>query len=203
VLQEALGYSPLEAGMSLFPITIIMLVFSARAGALAQRIGPRIPMTLGPLGVAGGLLLMVRIAPGVSYAAGVLPALLVFSAGLALTVAPLTATVLAAADARHSGVASGVNNAVARVGGLMAVAAVPLVSGFAPGHAVGAHALVTGFHRTTTAAAGLLLLSAGLSWAFIRTDVLGASTPDDATPISDREPCFHCAADAPPLTTSA
>ncbi|HEY4376131.1 MAG TPA: MFS transporter [Acidimicrobiales bacterium] len=203
VLQEALGYSPLEAGMSLFPITIIMLVFSARAGALAQRIGPRIPMSLGPLGVAGGLLLMVRIAPGVSYAAGVLPALLVFSAGLALTVAPLTATVLAAADARHSGVASGVNNAVARVGGLMAVAAVPLVSGFASGQEVGAHALVIGFHRTAVAAAALLVLSAGLSWAFIRTDVLGASTPDDATPIADREPCFHCAADAPPLTTSA
>lgn len=203
VLQEALGYSPLESGASLFPITIIMLVFSARAGALAQRIGPRIPMSLGPLGVAGGLLLMVRISPGASYAAAVLPALVVFAAGLALTVAPLTATVLAAADARHSGVASGVNNAVARVGGLVAVAAVPLVSGFAPGHRVAAQALVTGFHRTAMAAAVLLALSGGLSWAFIRTDVLGAATPDDATPIDEREPCFHCAADAPPLTTHA
>ena len=87
VLQQALGYSPLEAGAATFPITVIMLTFSARAGALAQKIGPRWPMTLGPAIIAVGLVLMTRIEPGRSYAAGVLPALLVFSAGLALTVA--------------------------------------------------------------------------------------------------------------------
>ncbi len=203
VLQIALGYSPLEAGVSLFPITIIMLLFSARAGALAQRIGPRLPMTLGPAVVGAGMLLMIRIEPGVSYASGVLPAVLVFSAGLALTVAPLTATVLAAADSRHSGVASGVNNAVARVGGLLAVAAVPLVAGINPARDVAAKTLVSGFHTTMVAAAGLVLTGAVLAFTFIRTNVLEAATPDDTTPIAERDPCFHCGVGGPPATVHA
>ena len=89
VLQLALGYSPVEAGAATFPITAIMLAFSSSAGALAQRIGPRWPMTIGPLAIACGLLLMIRIEPGRSYAAAVLPGVLVFACGLALTVAPL------------------------------------------------------------------------------------------------------------------
>jgi EmrB/QacA subfamily drug resistance transporter len=198
VLQIALGYSPLEAGVALFPITIIMLFFSARAGALAQQIGPRLPMTLGPVVVAVGMLMMIRISPGISYASGVLPAVLIFSAGLALTVAPLTATVLAAADARHSGVASGVNNAVARVGGLLAVAAVPLVAGIDPAKDVARHTLVSGFHTTMVAAAGLVLIGAVVASAFIRSNVLDAATPDDATPVGDLEPCFHCSVGGPP-----
>ncbi|MCU1453810.1 MAG: transporter [Acidimicrobiales bacterium] len=203
VLQEGLGYSPLAAGTSLLPITIVMLLFSARAGALAQRIGPRIPMSLGPLIVATGLALMVRIRPGAGYVSTVLPAVLVFAAGLALTVAPLTATVLAAADARHSGVASGVNNAVARVGGLLAVASVPYVAGFHPGSAVTGTALVTGFHRAVLAAALLVAAGGLLAWAFIRADVLEAGTAEDPTPLDEREPCYHCGADAPPLTVHA
>ncbi len=203
VLQVGLGYSPLEAGVALFPITVIMLVFSARAGALAQRIGPRLPMTLGPAVVGSGMLLMIRISPGRSYGSAVLPAVLVFSAGLALTVAPLTATVLAAADARHSGVASGVNNAVARVGGLLAVAAVPLVAGINPARDVAAATLVSGFHTTMVAAAGLVLTGAVLASAFIRSDVLEASTPDNPTAVEDREPCFHCGVSGPPATVHA
>ena len=116
-LQISLGYSAIEAGAATLPMTVLMLLFSARSGALAQRIGPRIPLTLGPLVIAVGLLLMTQIDPGDSYVTGVLPALIVFGIGLTLVVAPVTATVLAAADSRHSGIASGINNAVARVAG--------------------------------------------------------------------------------------
>jgi len=153
VLQRSLGYSPLAAGASLFPITVIRLVFSARSGALAQRIGPRLPMTVGPAVVGVGLLLMNRVQQGASYATSVLPAVVVFGCGLALTVAPLTATVLAAAEARHSGITSGVNNAIARVGGLLAVASVPVLTGFDPARRVSPQTLVDGFHSTAIIAA--------------------------------------------------
>ena len=198
VLQLALGYSPVEAGAATFPLTAIMLVFSARAGELAQRIGPRWPMTIGPLLIACGLVLMVRIEPGRSYVEVVLPAVLVFASGLALTVAPLTATVLASADAQHSGVASGVNNAVARVGGLLAVAAVPLVAGFEPG-GVSSDDLVDGFHTSLWWAAGLVVLGAIIAFTNVRSSVLNATTPDDDLPIDQRRARFHCASDAPPL----
>lgn len=128
-LQEGLGYSALEAGSAMLPVTLLLLVLSARAGRLAQRTGPRLPMTVGPLVAAGGLLLLSRVGPGSSYAADVLPAVVVFGIGLALTVAPLTAAVMAAVEERHLGVGSGVNNAVARVAGLLSVALLPLVSG--------------------------------------------------------------------------
>ena len=106
-LQISLGYSPIAAGAASLPVTLLMLLLSARSGALAQRIGPRIPLTVGPLVIAAGLLLMTRIDPGDSYVSSVLPAVIVFGLGLTLVVAPVTATVLAAADSRHSGIASG------------------------------------------------------------------------------------------------
>jgi EmrB/QacA subfamily drug resistance transporter len=124
-LQLVLGYSALEAGSALFPVTALMLVLSPRTGALAQRIGPRIPMTVGPLIVALGLLLFARIDEGGTYFGTVLPAAIVFGLGLSLTVAPLTAAVLGAVEDRHVGIASGVNNAVARLAGLLAVAVLP------------------------------------------------------------------------------
>ena len=96
-LQISMGYSAIEAGAASLPITLLMLLFSARSGALAQRIGPRIPLTVGPLVIAAGMLLMTTIDPGDSYVTSVLPAVLVFGAGLTLVVAPVTATVLAAA----------------------------------------------------------------------------------------------------------
>jgi EmrB/QacA subfamily drug resistance transporter len=199
VLQDALGYSPIEAGASMFPTTLIMLVFSARSGALAQRIGPRWPMTLGPMIIAAGMLLMTRVEPGAHYATGVLPGIVVFAAGLALTVAPLTATVLAAADAEHSGIASGVNNAVARVGGLLAVAAVPLIAGFDPAKAVAPSTLVSGFHTALIGAAVLTAIGGVVSFAAIRSNTLAVATPDDPTPIDERHPNYHCGPDAPPL----
>ena len=128
-LQVVAGFPPLAAGMALLPVTVIMLVLSARAGALAGRIGPRTPMTLGPAVCAVGLLLLSRIGAQAAYTTDVLPGVIVLGLGLSLTVAPLTATALASAQDRHAGVASGVNNAVARTAGLLAIAILPLASG--------------------------------------------------------------------------
>jgi fucose permease len=124
-LQVALGYSALAAGASLAPVTLMMLLLSSRAGALAQHIGARVPMTVGPLIIAGGLFLFTAISPGRSYLTTVLPAAIVFGLGLSCTVAPLTATVLASVDDAELGVASGVNNAASRLAGLLAVAVLP------------------------------------------------------------------------------
>jgi EmrB/QacA subfamily drug resistance transporter len=124
-LQFALGYSALEAGASMMPVTILMLALSSRMGALSQRIGPRWPMTVGPLVVAVGTWMFTWIHPGTSYTTTVLPAAAVFGLGLAITVAPLTAAVLAAIDETRLGIASGVNNAAARLAGLLAVAVLP------------------------------------------------------------------------------
>ncbi|MBW3574020.1 MAG: MFS transporter [Actinobacteria bacterium] len=204
VLQRALGYRPLEAGLATLPITLVMLAFSSRAGALAQRIGPRLPMTVGPLLLGAGLVLMVRVGPGTGYVASVLPAVLVMAAGLTLTVAPLTATVLAAADVRHAGVASGVNNAVARAGGLLAVAAVPLVAGIDPSRMVPPAELVEGFHRAMVVAAGLTAGAGALAWTTIRADVLAeAEVPAGEAPLDQRRPCLHCGASAPPQRVHA
>ena len=128
-LQVVSGFAPLPAGVALLPVTALMLLLSARAGALSTRIGPRLPMTIGPLLCACALVLLSRIGVGASYLGDVLPAVVVLGLGLSLTVAPLTATALAAAQDRFAGVASGVNNAVARTAGLLAVAVLPLVSG--------------------------------------------------------------------------
>ena len=128
-LQIALGYSALEAGIALLPVTLIMLALSSRAGALAQRIGPRLPMTVGPLIVGAGLLLLGQISPSDGYWTAVLPGAIVFGLGLSLTVAPLTAAVLGAVDEHHLGVGSATNNAVARLAGLLAVAVLPGLAG--------------------------------------------------------------------------
>ena len=145
-LQQDLGYSALEAGSAMLPVTVLMLLLSSRAGLLAQRIGPRLPMTAGPLVAGAGLLLLSRVAPGTTYLTGILPAVVVFGLGLSLTVAPLTAAVMAAVEERHLGVGSGVNNAVARVAGLLSVALLPLAAGLSgvdpggPGFADGVRA---------------------------------------------------------------
>jgi hypothetical protein len=127
-LQEAAGYTALEAGLSLLPLTVITFALSRRFGALADRIGPRPFMGFGPIIAGAGLLLMLRINIDADYVTQVLPGVLVFGLGLAMTVAPLTATVLAGAPAHHSGIASGVNNAVARVAGLLAIAVVGAIA---------------------------------------------------------------------------
>ena len=164
VLQGPLGYTPLQAGLATMPITLAMLLLSARAGALAERIGPRIPMTVGPLLVAASLLLMTRIEPSSSYVTDVLPGIVVFGLGLSLTVAPLTATALGAVADEHAGVASGVNNAVARTGQLLAVASIPIIAGFAPGAAIDAAELLDGFHRVLRFGAVAAVAAAVVAW---------------------------------------
>ena len=128
-LQQVSGYTPIQAGSALIPMTIVMLLLSTGAGRLAQRIGPRLPMGLGPIVAGGGLALLTRVGPDADYVADVLPGVLVFGLGMAVTVAPLNVTVLAAAGAERAGVASAVNNAVARVAGLLAVAVIPVAAG--------------------------------------------------------------------------
>lgn len=128
-LQVATGWSATRAGVALLPATALMLLLSASSGALAQRIGPRLQLTVGPLLTAAGLLLLARIGEDASWLTDVLPGAVVFGLGLVTFVAPLTATVMAAADPDHVSVASGVNNAVARAAGLSALAVVPVISG--------------------------------------------------------------------------
>jgi EmrB/QacA subfamily drug resistance transporter len=126
-LQQVGGYDALTAGLALSPVSVVMFVLSRRIGALATRLGPRLFMGLGPIIGALGLLLLLGLDRSVDYVGELLPGLLVFSVGLSITIAPLTSTVLNSVDERHAGAASGANNAVARVAGLLGIAAVGAV----------------------------------------------------------------------------
>jgi EmrB/QacA subfamily drug resistance transporter len=130
-LQQVAGYSPLEAGLATTPISVVLFALSPRFGALSVRLGPRLPMSIGPITAGVGLLLLDRAGTTAPYVGTVLPAVLVFGLGLAATVAPLTATVLESVDEHTAGIASGVNNAVARVAGLLAIA---IIGAFVAAH---------------------------------------------------------------------
>jgi EmrB/QacA subfamily drug resistance transporter len=197
-LQQVLGYSPLQAGVATLPVTALMLVLSARAGQLADRRGPRLPMTIGPLGIAVGLALLSRVQADATYFGTLLPALIVFGLGLSLTVAPLTATVLAAADARHAGMASGVNNAISRGAGLLAVAVIPGLTGLT-GHAYRDPAVFArGFRAAMLISAALAAAGGILAWFLIRNDVPGRA---DAYPAAKLDRRHYCAVDGTPLAT--
>jgi EmrB/QacA subfamily drug resistance transporter len=195
-LQTVAGFSPLAAGTALLPVTAVMLVFSARAGALAGRIGPRLPLTFGPLLSACGLLLMLRVDSDTSWPLDVLPAVLVFGAGLALTVAPLTATVLDAAPDRFAGSASGVNNAVARAAGLLAVAVIPGIAGIRGADYTDPVAYDAGFRVAIMIAAGLLVAAAALAFAVIRRRPAADATAPNRVRIEDY---VHCGVTGPQL----
>ncbi len=198
-LQISMGYTPIEAGAATLPVTGFMLVFSARSGALAQRIGARIPLTVGPLVIAAGLLLMSRVSPGDSYLTAVLPAVVVFAIGLTLVVAPVTATVLAAADARHAGIASGINNAVARVGGLLAVAVLPLVAGITGDAFYDKSSMTHGFQVAMLAGAALAAAGGILAWLTISSEVLhDEPEPEDASRRESHEQ-YSCPVNGPGL----
>jgi EmrB/QacA subfamily drug resistance transporter len=202
-LQTVAGFSPLAAGSALLPVTVVMLLFSARAGALAGRIGPRLPCTLGPLVAAGGLLLMLRVDATTSWLLDVLPAVLVLGAGLALTVAPLTATVLDAAPDRYAGSASGVNNAVARAAGLLSVAVIPGLAGIRGADYTNPVAYDAGFRVAIVIAAGLLVAAAALAFTLIRRS---APTPEAEGIAASRvriEDCLHCGVSGPQLHPAA
>ncbi len=175
-LQTVSGYGALAAGAAFVPMTLVMLLLASWGGRLGMRIGPRVPMTFGPVVMAVGVLLLLRIGPDVSYVLDVLPGVLVFGLGLALMVASLTATVLAAAPEEHAGIASGVNNAVARTGSLLAVAALPLAVGL-HGAEYADPAVFDDAYRTAMVINAALLVARGLvSWLTIRNDVLRADS---------------------------
>ncbi|MFJ8209609.1 MFS transporter [Streptomyces sp. NPDC096033] len=189
-LQVVSGYSALGAGAALLPTTVLMLLLSARAGALGERIGPRIPLTVGPLVCAAGMLLTLRVGPQASYVGDVLPAMAVLGLGLAALVAPLTATVLAALDPGRAGLASGINNAAARAAGLIAVAALPLLAGMGPDAYLSAGAFDAAYGRAIAWCAGLMVAGAALAWATVRSPSPGACHPECRT---------SCAVGSPPL----
>jgi EmrB/QacA subfamily drug resistance transporter len=160
-LQQVAGYSALESGLTTVPMTIVIFALSRRFGALADRYGPRAFMGAGPLISAGGILLLLRVGMDSSYVVDLLPALLVFALGLSLTVAPLTATVLADADEHDAGIASAINNAIARVAGLVGVSVLGVVvAGTLGGETFAANAeSVRAFHQVVVICA--VLVAAG------------------------------------------
>ncbi|HEY9525285.1 MAG TPA: MFS transporter, partial [Thermopolyspora sp.] len=187
-LQVSAGFSPIAAGSAMLPVTLLMLVLSAPAGQLAKRIGPRPPMTVGILLAGAGFVVLSGIGPGSSYLVDVLPGVVLFGLGISAAVAPLTATVLAAASERHAGVASGVNNAVARTGSLLAVAAIPPLVGLTGAAFESARVFTEGFHTAMLTCAAMMGLAALITVVTITDDVF-------------REPRrhTHCTVDAPPL----
>jgi hypothetical protein len=202
-LQVVAGFEPLVAGSSLLPITVLMLLLSARAGGLAERTGPRLPMTVGPIVCAGGLLLLARIGAGASYLRTVLPGVAVLGLGLSMTVAPLTATALASVDERHAGVASGVNNAVARTAGLLAVAVLPLAAGLGHGTLTDPSTLAPVYRTAMFLCASLLVAAGAIALVTIPskaavprrpTETGRPSAPPRTSPVR-----VHCAVAGPPL----
>jgi predicted MFS family arabinose efflux permease len=162
-LQQLDGYKALTSGLALIPITAVMFVLSPRVGRLSMRYGPRLFMGVGPLVAAIGLVAMIRLKPGFSYWLELFPPVIVFSIGLSMIVAPLTATVLADADESDSGIASGINNAIARVAGLLGIAGVGVA-------AASAHTELNlhGFRVAMTITAALVAFGGAIGLAGIR-----------------------------------
>lgn len=199
-LQQVAGYSALAAGAALLPVTGLMLVFSARAGHLAELIGPRLPMSVGPLVMAVGMLLFLRLDTDAAYLTTVLPAVVIFGAGLTLTVAPLTATVLAGVPERHSGIASAVNNALSRGAGLLAVAVLPLAAGMSGASYRDPTVFADGFRTAIMICAVMVGAGGLLAAALIRNRL---ETGETACPESATARHYHCAVDGPPIERGA
>ncbi|GAA4460934.1 MFS transporter [Phytohabitans houttuyneae] len=180
-LQNVAGFSALGAGASILPATLLMLAGSSWSGALATRLGPRPQLTAGPLIAAAGLLLLRQIGPDANFWTDVLPGTVVFGVGLTLLVAPLTTAVLGAVDDEHAGVASGVNNAAARAGGLLAVAALPLLVGLSGTAYENPDELTAGFRGAMLWCAGLLAAGAVLGLVLVHR-------PSQAQAPGSREP---------------
>ncbi|MGW0465308.1 MFS transporter [Streptomyces sp. NPDC003027] len=190
-LQVVSGYSALGAGTALLPTTVLMLLLSAKAGEVGERIGPRIPLTVGPLLCAAGMLLMLRVGEDASYPRDALPALLVLGLGMTVLVAPLTATVLSSVEVSRAGLASGINNAAARAAGLLAVAALPMLAGMGPEAYRSAAEFGETFRRAMPMCAGLLVAGAVLAWATVRAPVAAAECHPGCR--------VHCGVTSPPL----
>ncbi|MFF4901979.1 MFS transporter [Streptomyces sp. NPDC001068] len=180
-LQVVAGYSALAAGTALLPSTVLMLLFSARSGALADRIGPRLPLTVGPLLCATAMMLMLRVGEHANYLTDVFPAVVVMGAGMVTLVAPLTASVLASVDTARAGIASGINNAAARAASLIAVAALPLLAGMGPEAYRSAVRFDAAFDRAMPICAGVLVAGSALAFALVRKPAPGCVRPECRT----------------------
>ncbi len=200
-LEQVSGYSALQAGISLLPVTAIMLVLSARSGALAARIGPRLQMSVGPFVIAAGLALFARIGPSGDYLTEVLPAVLVWGLGLAINVAPLTSTVLGAVSAQHAGSASAVNNDVARVAGLIAVAVLPAAAGLSGTSYLHPPEFSAGFRIAVFISAGLCVLG-GLQAALTIRNPRKAEVPGKPLAPAPAPAALHCCLDGPPAAAA-
>ena len=185
-LQVSAGWSALASGTALLPATLLMLVGSARSGRLAARIGPRPQLVLGPLLLAAALLVLSRLDAQADWLTDVAPGAILFGLALVAFVAPLTASVMGSVDDAHVSTASGVNNAVARTGGLLAVALIPAVAGLTT--ASGAAEVTDAFRTAMWLTAGLAVLAAVVS-------AVGLKRPEAEPSARD----FHCAVDGPPL----
>jgi EmrB/QacA subfamily drug resistance transporter len=208
-LQVVAGFSPIASGVALIPVTLLMLALSARAGSLAQRIGPRLPMTVGPAIAAVSLVMLSQVGEGANYWTDVLPGSIVLGLGLSATVAPLTAAALGALEVRHAGLASGVNNAVARAAGLLAIAALPLVVGLSGSDYEEPAEFVQGYEAAMLICAGLLLIGAVLAWLTVRntvqladTTAAAGTTTEAACREQPAEGGHYCGVDAPPLESA-
>lgn len=189
-LQLNLGYDALEAGAALVPFTVLLLILSSPAGELGQRIGARIPLTVGPLVAGAGILLMAGISPGDEYLTGVAPAIVVFGLGMALTVAPLTAAVLASVEDDVAGMGSGVNNAVARLAGLVAVAALPALAGIAADDQIAA-SLDSGYELALQIAAAVTAAGGLVAWLLVRQTAAVQSVPQPSVLHPCGDPCLE------------
>ncbi len=197
-LQLVAHYSPQDSGLALLPVTVIMLTFSSRSGQLAARIGPRLQMSVGPLVVGAGLLLLTRATGHGNYLVQVLPAVIIFGIGLAITVAPLTSTAMGAAPSEHAGVASAVNNVVARAAGLLAVAVLPLLAGITGASALQPRHFAAGFH-TAVIIAGLTCAAGGVLAVLT---IRNPSSPHRHRTLGHLR-AYHCALDGAPLQPTA
>ncbi len=189
-LQQVVGYGPVQSGVATLPITALLLVISPRAGKLATRIGPRIPLTVGPLIAASGVALLARIGAGSTYLVDILPPLVLFGVGMSITVAPLTATVMGSVESRHAGMASAVNTAVARTAGLVAVAVLPPIAGLSGTAYLNPDVFSAGFSKAMLIAAGLTALGGVLGWITVNENAPVAHEHTDE---------YCCALEAPPL----
>ena len=169
-LQSNLKYSALLAGAALTPVNVIMLIVSPISGRASARIGARVPMTVGALIAAAGMLLFARVQPGASYLGTILPATIVFGIGLSILVAPLTSAVLSAVKERDTGIASGINNAVARLAGLIATAALPLAAGLGGAAKLEGAAYAAGYGRAMLISAALCAMGGVVSFATVRRE---------------------------------
>ncbi len=184
-LQVVAGWSPLAAGTAMLPATVLMLLLSSRVGGLAARTGPRVLMAAGSLLCAAAFALATRVGPDAHWLADLAPSAVLLGLGLALAVAPLTATVLAAAPAELSGAASGVNNAVARTAGLLAVAVVPAVAGLSTASTSDPGALQRGFPTAMLVGTGALVVGAAVSWFGLGRDArVQRASEANAAPLS-------------------